>query len=279
VSRLPPIAVGLLAALCLPAAAGAAAPRARAVPAPALESFLQQRQYREGLEWLRSFGRGTPEEDRYRGLFHHGLSEPDPTLQYLVPVYRAHPGDDTVALAVAEASLWKKDYKTAATVTGLLQKPEAPEALRVRGMLFEQAGRLPEALDFYSRAIPRLALPWGTRERKAQVLSWLKRFDEAAALYQEVASSKQASPGLRQRCRVRLAELTAWKKDFDGALAQLAQLLKEEPRLPEALLLRGQILEWRGEFGEAKQTYSRLLAIDGSNAEARLRLNKLLWVK
>src|SRR6185369_6462746 len=130
-------------------------------------------------------------------LFHHGLAEADPTLTALVPIYRAHPEDDQVALAVAEASLWKKDYKTAVTVVGQLRSPDAPEALRVRGMVFEQVGRLPEALALYDLAIPKLPLPYGTMERKAQVLSWLKRFDEAAAQYKQVIDSPKASLGLR----------------------------------------------------------------------------------
>lgn len=265
----------LLAAASTPAGASAGKPAS----APPLAAFLEQGKHRQGLDWLRSFGRGTPAEERYRGLFHHGLAEPDLTLQVLVPIYRIRPDDDTVALAVAEASLWKKDYKTAATVIGQLEAPEAPEALRVRGLLFEQAGRFAEAIDLYTRAIPRLALPFGTMERKAQVLSWQKRFDEAAALFEQVVASKQASPILRLRCRVRLAELAAWRKDLDGALVQLRKLLEEEPRQTDALLLEGQILEWKGEFGAAKRSYSRILAVDSAHAEARLRLNKLLWVK
>jgi tetratricopeptide (TPR) repeat protein len=249
-----------------------------AAPAP-LESFLVQRHYEEGLAWLRRFGHGGPDEQRYRGLFHHGLAQPDPTLEALVPIYRARPTDDVVAVAVAEASLWKKDLKTAVTVTSQLQAPDAPEALRVRGMILEQAGRLPEALGLYDRAIPKLALPWGTMERKAQVLSWLKRFPEAGGLYRQVVASPQASAGLRLRCRVRLAELTAWQRDLDGALDQLNKLLTEEPKLTDALLLQGQVLEWKGDFAGAKRAYSRALAVDAGASEARLHLDKLLWVK
>jgi tetratricopeptide (TPR) repeat protein len=151
--------------------------------------------------------------------------------------------------------------------------------MRVRALLFEQAGRFPEALALYDRAIPGLAQPWGAMERKAQVLSWMKRFDDAGATYAQVVASPQASLGLRRRCRVRQAELTAWRKDLDGALGQLAALLKEEPRLTDALLLQGQIQEWKGQFAAAKQSYSRILTIDAAHAEARLRLDKLLWVK
>jgi tetratricopeptide (TPR) repeat protein len=257
----------------------AAAARGKPAGGKPLALLLEQRKYDEGLKWLSAFGKGGAEEDRYRGLFHHGLAQPGPALQYLLPVYRANPGDDTVALALAETSLWKKDYKTATTVLGQLQSAEAPEALRVRALLFEQAGRLPEALNLYDRAIPQLKQPWGAMERKAQVQSWLKRFDEAGATYAKVIGSRQASLGLRQRCRVRQAELTAWKKDLDGALGQLAVLLKEDPRLTDALLLNGQILEWKGDFAGAKQSYSRILAVDATHAEARLRLDKLLWVK
>jgi tetratricopeptide (TPR) repeat protein len=258
---------------------GSAAARQTAPKVSPLAVYLEEGRHKEGLAWLHAFGHDTPDEVRYRGLFHHGLAEPERTLEVLVPVYRAHPEDDEVALAVAEASLWKKDYRTAATVLGQLKAPEAPEALRVRGLLFEQAGRLPEALAVYDRAVPLLKRPWGTLERKAQVLSWLKRFPEAAAAYRQVVESKQASVGLRQRCRVRLAELRAWQKDFEGALGQLDQLLGEDPHLVDAMLLRGQILEWQGHFVEAKQTYSRVLAVDSGQAEARLRLGKLLWVK
>lgn len=244
-----------------------------------LAKLLAERKYKEGLEWLRSYGKGTAEENRYQGLLHHGMAQPGETLRHLLPIYRAQPSDDVVALAVAEASLWKKDYRTAVTIVGQLKAPDAPDALRVRGMVYEQAGRLKEALALYERAIPKLALPWGTMERKAQVLSWLERFDEAAATYAKVAASQDASVELRRRCRVRMAELSAWKKDFPGALAQLDKLLVEEPRSTDALLLKGQILEWQGDFGGAKRAYSRVLEVDAAHAEARLRLNKLLWVK
>jgi len=256
----------------------AAASTAAAAKAP-LAEFLDQGKYQQGLEWLRSFGRGGPDEARYRGLFNYGLGRPDEALRDLVPVYRAQPKDDVVALAIAEASLWKKDYKTASTVLGTLQAPEAPDALRVRGLLFEQAGRLAEAIETYDRAIPRLRSPWETMERRAQVLSWMKRFDDARSGYEQVVGSREAPLEVRRRGRVRLAELSAWRKDFDGALAQLDALLREAPGRTDALLLKGQIFEWKGSFGEAKQTYSQVLAIDGNNAPARLRLNKLVWVK
>jgi tetratricopeptide (TPR) repeat protein len=217
-------------------------------------------------------------EQRDRGLFHHAMAQPEATLAHLIPVYRADPADDTVALAVAEASLWKKDPATAQLVLGQLQAPDAPQALRVRGLMLEQSLRFAEALELYDRAIPQLDQPWGTLERKAQVLSWQKRFDASSATYAIVAGAHQASRELRQRCRLRLAEVRAWKKDFGGALAELGALLKDAPELVEAWLLTGQILEWQGELTRAKQAYSRVLTLDSQHVEARSRLDGLLWV-
>jgi tetratricopeptide (TPR) repeat protein len=216
---------------------------------------------------------------RTRGLAHAELAEDAATLDELVAVYRARPEDDTVAIAIAEASLRKRDLKTAEVVLAALRAPDAPEALRVRAVLFEQADRLPEALALYERAIPQLARPEPTLEARARVLSWLGRFDEAAAGYGALAEDARASVEQKRRCRVRLAELRAWKKDLDGALGQLAGVLSEEPARADALLLQGQILEWQGRYADAKRSYSALLAADANHAEARLRLDKLLWVR
>lgn len=218
------------------------------------------------------------ERARSQGLAQAALGEHARALEVLVPVYQARPDDD-VALAIAEASLEKRDFRTAETVLRALAAPDAPNALRVRGLLHEQANQLNEALALYERALPGLAQPLATLERRARVLGWLARFDESHAAYAALAANEAASVGLRQRCRVRMAELTAWKKDLDGALAQLRQLLTEDPKLADALLLQGQILEWQGRYADAKQSYSSLLAFDAANAEARLRLDKLLWVK
>lgn len=219
------------------------------------------------------------DELRYRGLCHHGLGEADATLEHLVPVYRADPSDDRVALAIAEASLWKQDVKTAQGVVAALRVPEAPEALPVRGLLLEQSGQLDAAIALYERSIPRLEQPWSILERQAQALSWLRRFDAALATYARVAGDPAASPEQRLRCRVRMAEIAAWQRDLDGALAQLRSIASDAPERVDALLLQGQIQEWQGDFIGAKHSYSRILSADADQADARSRLGRLLWVE
>lgn len=216
---------------------------------------------------------------RVKGMRYYAEWNPDSTLHYLVPLYRANPQDDSLGLAVAEASLWKKDYKTATGTISNLVQPEAPDALRVKGLLFEQAGRLAEALELYNKAIPKLTKPWGTMERKAQVLAWLGKTEEAKSLIAEVIASKKVSEGLRLRASLHLALWTAWGKDLDQALAMTQAVLQKNPKHVDALMLLAQLQEWKGEYRKAKEAYGKVLVLEPNHADARLKLGKLQWVE
>jgi tetratricopeptide (TPR) repeat protein len=216
---------------------------------------------------------------RRQGFQYYSEWNADSTLSYLLPIYWAHPEEDSVAIAVAEASLWKKDFRTATQVITHLRNSESPEALRVKGLLFEQAGRLNEALQLYDKAIPRLLKPWGTMERRAQVLAWLGRVPEAKAQVQKVLKAKEPSEGLRIRCLLDLALWTAWDKDLSGSILLIKQALALDGKSIEALLQLGQVYEWQGNFSQAKKTYGRVLNLNDRHAEARLRLDKLQWVE
>ena len=219
------------------------------------------------------------ENSRREGFQYYAAWNADSTLFYLLPLYRAHPVEDSVAIAVAEASLWKKDFRTATQVITNLRHSESPEALRVKGLLFEQAGRLDEALQLYDKVIPRHPQPWGTMERRAQVLAWLGRVPEAKTQVQKVLVAKEPSKGLRIRCLLDLALWTAWEKDLPGSVKLLEQALALDGKSIEALLQLGQVYEWQGDFPQAKKTYGRVLNLNDRHAEARLRLDKLQWVK
>jgi len=213
-----------------------------------------------------------------KGLMFYEKWQADSALHYLIPAYQASPTNVKIALAVAEASLWKKDFKTATTILSQLENPNTPEANRVRGILFEQANRLSEALAMYNKAIPKLNLPWGTMERKAKVLSWLKRYEESKKVYHKIIASDVASDELKIRCEIQVAQLTAWEKDLPGALKKLRNVLQKDPKNIEALMLQAQIQEWSGDFQEAKASYEKVLEIDSSHNTARLKLDKLQWV-
>lgn len=203
----------------------------------------------------------------------------DSTLHYLVPLYQKNPGIDSVGLAIAEASLWKKDFKTATTVIANLQKPESAESWRVRGLLYEQVGRLAEALVAYDKAIPFLKQPWGTMERKAQVLAWSGKRNEAKNLIQKVLASPEISMGLRSRSELHLALWLAWDKDLDQSIKLIERILQREPNHVEAMMQLAQVFEWKGNYKGAKHLFGKVLEVQPSHGEARLKLGRLQWVQ
>lgn len=218
-------------------------------------------------------------DNRTLGLRFYDRWQADSTLSLLLPIYRENPKDDSVALAVAEASLWKKDLKTASTIISNLQNPMSGDALRIQGVLYLQAGRLTEALQMLDRAIPKLSKPWGAMEQRALALAWLKRFEEAIQQAQKVTFSKEASIGIRVRTHVHLATWYSWQKQWDLSKQEISNALQLDKSSVDAYLQLGQIQEWQGQYHEAKESYGKILAIQSNHAEARLRLNKLHWVK
>lgn len=216
---------------------------------------------------------------RLLGLVHHALYQPDSVLRVLGPVFKEGKADDRVVFALAEAFLWKKDYRDAQAILDPFPRKDELGYLRVQATQMELVNRHAEALEIWDRVIARDPRPWGAMERKAILLSWMKRFDLSQELFAKVASSKAVSAPLRLRCLVRRAEVLAWNKDLDGSLKALQEILASHPDHVDALLLRGQVLEWLGRYPEAKATYTALLQKHPDHAAARLRLEKLGWVK
>lgn len=263
-------------------AASAIAVSAGNGPSPGIESgrrvlaLLDDHRAEEAREVLR--GQKNP-DPRLLGLVHHGSYRPDSVLAVLGPLHKSGKADDRVVLALAEAFLWKKDYRNAQALLDAFPRKEDLGFLRVQATQMELVNRHAEALALWDRVIARDPKPWGAMERKAIVLSWGKRFEESVALFSKVIAAPQASEPLRLRCRVRRAEVLAWNRDFDEALAGLKEILRTRPDHAEAALLQGQVQEWQGRFAEAKATYTALLQKRPDHAGARLRLEKLGWVK
>ncbi|MDQ3917175.1 MAG: tetratricopeptide repeat protein, partial [Acidobacteriota bacterium] len=73
------------------------------------------------------------------------------------------------------------------------------------------------------------------------------RFDEAAALYQEIVSG---APDYA-RGHYRLGEISLQRGDQAGARAQVEELLKRNPKDPDALFLRARMSEAAGKYKDA----------------------------
>lgn len=188
---------------------------------------------------------------RLKGILFHAIGMSDSALVYLKEAQKAKPSDVRISLRLAETLFWKKDVKTVRT-------------------LVEQTS------DKAASAGPR---PWENLLRKARLHTWLQEFDASRNLYQKLLSTSETPEAVRLQSRFRLAEISAWKKDFPRALSALDSLLVAVPGYVDAALLKGQILEWKGEYAQAKGVYTTALQVHPSEAQLRSRLEKLSWVK
>ncbi|MEK7392060.1 MAG: tetratricopeptide repeat protein, partial [Fibrobacterota bacterium] len=123
------------------------------------------------------------------------------------------------------------------------------------------------------------ARKWESMMRKARLEAWMQDLDGAKGLYEKVLSTLETPDAVRQQCKIRLAEIAAWKKDFPKSIAILDSMLAAMPGHVDATLLKGQILEWKGEYPQAKSIYTAAIQVHPSDANLRYRLEKLSWVK
>jgi tetratricopeptide (TPR) repeat protein len=220
-----------------------------------------------------------PATHKARGIAFHGLYQPDSAIHSLRLAHEGGLKDDEVLLPLAEALLWKKDFRAASEVADAVKAKEGAGYLKVMARKHEILGELDQAVAHYDKAIALEKLPYGTLERKAMVLSWMKKFDESIAIYDGILKEKVVSQGLKVRCLIRKAEVMSWKNEFDPALAELDKALAKDRKNLEARLVKGRILEWKGEYKPAKALYAEILALAPDNEQAKLRLEKLSWVQ
>ncbi len=223
-----------------------------------------------------------------KGLSYYGLYNPDSVVEYLGRAARSSSATDTVLICLAESRLWKKEFDEAHRLLARTDDKTLPGYKRVAALYLEMTGELAGAAALYDSLILVEKQPWNSLMRKAQVLSWMKRFDESIVIFSRVALSDSAPLPVRLSAVIRRAEVKAWQHQFPSAFHELDSLIHllarvKDPvsrdRIVEALQLKGQVLEWDGRFQEAKETYKDILLKDPGNKRAKLILEKLLWVK
>lgn len=225
--------------------------------------------------------KGTPAYSRLKGQAFHGLYNADSAIHYL-RIDLALGKDDAVLVALAEALVWKKgakEVKEAGRLLDKVQDRKTPAYFKAMASLHESRGKFSKAVAMYDAAIALEKNPAATEFRKALALSWMKQFDGSIALYTDLIGRQEVPPGLKTRCRVRRAEVIAWKGDLEKSAAEFEAVLAKEPKHSEARLGLGLVREWQGRFKEAKDCYRDVLLSDPENAAAKRKLEELLWVK
>lgn len=224
-------------------------------------------------------GKSKVQDARLRGLICHGSYQADSTLAILGPLQRAGSRDPRVLLALADAFLWKKDFRNAEMLLESCPAKESVPYLKTSASLLESTRRIEEAIAMWDRVIARDPLPWEAMERKAIALGWLKRFGPSIELLDRIIAAPPVSAPQRLRARTKRAETLAWMKEFDKALDEIGRIKATHPDHVPGLLLEGSIREWQGRFVEAKSIYSTILQTTPHQSEALARMENLEWVK
>jgi tetratricopeptide (TPR) repeat protein len=285
----------LIASVPAPASAGSGASAASAEPAasagagtgsaesppgcaaPAVLAHLAYGDFERALREAETC-RGTPDYARLKGQAFHGLFQADSALLYLRKAHKEKP-DDAVAVALAEALIWRKQDKEAGRLLDAVKDKGTPAYFKAMAARYESRRKFSKAVEMYDKAIALEKVSHGTRFRKAMALSWMKNLEASIALYTELIESPAVPPDLKTRSAIRRAEVRAWDGDMEKAVEELKQVVAKQGRNVEARLQLGQVLEWSGRFKEAKDQYRDALVADPANATAKARLEELLWVK
>jgi tetratricopeptide (TPR) repeat protein len=238
----------------------------------------QQGKFPAALAAVKGCGEG-PATAKARGIAYYGLYQADSAIVYLKKAWEGGEQEDAVGLPLSEVLLWKKDFRSAAELMEKVKDKEGPAYLKVLARKHEILGEFPEAVKLYDRVIAREKLPYGSMERKAIVLSWMKKYDESIGQFEAIIRVKVVSRPLKVRCMVRKAEVISWKGEFGPALAEADKALALDGKNVEARLVKGRILEWQGEYKPAQTLYREILKWEPDNNQAKLRLEKLSWIE
>lgn len=213
--------------------------------------LVEEGKVSQAQEQAKKSGAAGKELVRLQGILFHAIGMPDSALAYLKEAYKEKPSDPRISLRLAEVLFWKKDLRSVRQIVDKVSDKAVAEGPR----------------------------KWESTMRKARLEAWLERLDASRGLYRKVLDGSDTPEAVKIQARVRLAEIASWQKDFPLAIAILDSLLGAMPGHVDATLLKGQILEWKGDYPSAKSLYTSGLQIHPTDANLRYRLEKLSWVK
>ena len=142
---------------------------------------------------------------------------------------------------------------------------QGERALIDRGLAAARQGALDQAVAAFRQALEQAPEDTTARLYLASTLHLHERWDEAAALYQQVARDQPHD----DRPHYGLGVLWAQRGDDEQAAAAFAAALGRNPALRQAALALGRTLQRLGRNEEALQRYRAVLEVDPLNPEAR----------
>jgi tetratricopeptide (TPR) repeat protein len=209
-----------------------------------------------------------------KGLIYYRLYLPDSAQPYLRAAYEAGQRDDELLISLSEAALWKADRQTASSLLAQVGDKNAKAYKFVRASLAEMEHAFDTALTLYDQIIATDPNNHGAYAvfLKAQLLSWMSRFDESIALYAAFVNSPKLPAKIRADAMTKRAEVMSWMNRFKQALSEADAVLKLSPKHIEARRVKATVYEWKGNVPRAKQMYQEILKLAPDDKEAMNRL-------
>lgn len=159
-------------------------------------------------------------------------------------------------LGVARLRLARPQAALQALDAALAAEPDAADAWGHRGVALAGLGRFDEALASFDEALVRAPGEPSVSYHRALTLNALRRHGEALALF-DALSSSQPDAGLIRLQQARTLQCLA---RHDEALVSYRRALVLDPTLGEGWSLLGQLLNDRGQAGEAASCFEQALA-------------------
>jgi YaiO family outer membrane protein len=116
----------------------------------------------------------------------------------------------------------------------------------------------------------------------AKGYSWMGKFDKAIELYKKASELSTGAEEVHWQALFGVAQVTSWKKDYDGAIQHYSLILIEYKDAPPAFVMDifiaiGDVMSWRLEYDAAIEQFNKALAIDAGNLEAINRIGKIYF--
>ncbi|MBN2474796.1 MAG: tetratricopeptide repeat protein [Pirellulales bacterium] len=265
------------------------------------ENLLGSTLIQRGLQIGEAIFQGTPVE-QWPGLRRLALADLEKGVKltperaeafYLIARLNALPGGDAerAAEAIDRAVVLCRDdarlrAKALTLRAGIAKDPEkrlvdleeavrlAPDdaaALRTRGLVYADLGKLDEAIADLDKAAELDPKHVGTYEAKALVLSRAKKFDEALIALDKAQELKPNALGPL----VNKAQIHVQQANFEAALHVLNQAYSRDAENIGVLLLRAGVYEQMKKFDEALADVDRVLSLK-PDLPAAMRVRAML---
>lgn len=196
---------------------------------------------------------------------------------HLEKAYEMGITDDQLLLGLAQTHLWKRDFKRPGPLLNQVNDKSSAGYKQVRASYHELLGEYDAAIGLYDQILLMQKQPPEIMVRKAEVLSWAKRFDESLALFTRALNSPRMEDTLKVYALIRRGQVRTWVKKFDEAAADFDAALALDRGNVDVRFQQAQLFEWQGKYDEAEAVYQEILALQPGNREAQLNLQNIQW--